>query len=572
MAPVSTFRRDALVAGLLALLLGVAWTWRGWTELSQLRLPDTDDVVRLQQIRDWLGGQRFADLTQHRLGTGLPMHWSRLPDLVPAALIASGTPLLGPHQAEMLAVIAWPLLLFAAALLLVARIARALGGDTLATTALVVAAIGYPATTLFMPGRIDHHGLQMVLLLGATLTLLRPAGAGAGVAAGLLATASLVIGLETSPLLAAIGAVAVIDWVLGRDGAAERLQGLGVGALVGLAAARGIFATSGWSYPACDGFTGEAWRAAVAVAPVPLALALLGGRLLDKRARAAAAAIAAGVAGGVALLVSPGCLHPYGAVDPVMTRLWLSQVGEAQSPFVAPLGTALGYTGLMLAGIGCSLWRLHATRARGWAVLLALQLVAAAITLVELRGAYAGALLAAPALAAAIGVARRRGSLPVAAAWTASAGMLYPIAADALTAVRVLQPAAQGDCASPAMLAALNRLPAGIVLAPIDAGAYLLAGTRQSVVAAPYHRNEGGNLATYGFYLGDASTAGAIARRWHVTYALSCAAMPGPRRAAGLPGWQRIGTMPDGAAIWSPHDSGPMIRTGAILPRAPAER
>ncbi|HWU96364.1 MAG TPA: hypothetical protein VN029_12260, partial [Sphingomonas sp.] len=67
------------------MVLSLAWTLRDWHDLAALRLPDTDDVVRLQQIRDWLAGQHFADLAQHRLGAapGLEMHWSRLADLVP---------------------------------------------------------------------------------------------------------------------------------------------------------------------------------------------------------------------------------------------------------------------------------------------------------------------------------------------------------------------------------------------------------------------------------------------------------------------------------------------------------
>lgn len=559
----SALRRDLLLASLLALVLGATWAWRDWANLQRLHLPDTDDVARLQQIRDWLAGQPFADLAQHRLGAGVPMHWSRLADLVPAALIGALMPFLGRHAAEVAAVTAWPVLLFAGALFLVARIARALGGGALAGTACAVAAIGYPATTLFVPGRIDHHGLQMVLLLAAVLGLLRPAGAGAGIAAGLLAAASLTIGLETAPLLAVIGAVAVTDWVLARDGAGGRLQGLGIGALAGLLLARGVFATSAWDYPACDGFTGQAWRAAIVMALAPFCM-LAAERFKLRRihgdtnhpfagwpARAGTAALVLFGLTGVALVLSPACLRPYGGVDPVMARLWLSQVGEAQSLFAAPLATAIGYAGLMTAGIAATIWRLDATRARGWSVLLAFQLAALAITVIQLRGAYAGALLAAPGLAAVIGAARERGAIRLGAAWLASAGMLYPLAAQALTPARGTTPSTRGDCASPALLARLDRLPPGLVIAPIDAGAYILAGTRRRVLAAPYHRNGAANLAAYLFYLGDARTAAAQADRWRASYWLGCAAMPGPARAAGLPGWKAAAILPDGATIWA---------------------
>ena len=546
--PARSLHRDALVALLLAALLGAAWAWADRGALVQLRLPDTDDAVRLQQIRDWLAGQAFADLRQHRLAGGLAMHWSRLADLGPAALIATLAPLLGPHAAEVAAVTLWPPILFAGALFLVARIARAV--DVEPVTAAVIAAVAFPATTLFLPGRIDHHNLQMLFLLGAALAGVRAPSGGAGVAAGLLAAASLTVGLEAAPMVAGLGAVAVAEWIAAREGARERLQGLGVGALVGLAAAKGIFATSDWSYPACDGFTGQAWRAAVLVAPVPLVLALLDDRLTGRRARAGAATGVAAVAAGAALWLSPSCLSPYGQVDPVMARLWLSQVGEAQPLFAASPATALGYAGLAIVGLVCTGFQLRRTRAWGWAVLFAVQLAAAAVTLTALRGAYAGALLAAPALAAAVADARRLGALRLAGAWAASAGMLYPLAADALTPVQAERAVARGDCASPAMAAALDALPPGTVMAPVDAGAYLLAATRQRLIAAPYHRNGAGNRASYGFYGGDPAAAEAIAWRWRVSYALSCAAMPGPAHV--LAGWARLRTLDDGAVIYAP--------------------
>ena len=159
---------DMLIALALACVLTAVWTWRDWANLAALRLPDADDVMRLQQIRDWLGGQAFGDLTQHRLGaSGVPMHWSRLADLVPGAIIWCLQGVIGRHGAELIAVIAWPAMLLAAAIALTGRIARIVGGDEVAAPAMVVAAIAYPASTLFVPGRIDHHGLQLVLLLVA---------------------------------------------------------------------------------------------------------------------------------------------------------------------------------------------------------------------------------------------------------------------------------------------------------------------------------------------------------------------------------------------------------------------
>ncbi|TGX52614.1 hypothetical protein E5A73_13235 [Sphingomonas gei] len=509
------------VALLLAGLLSVAWTVQGWTNLSALRLPDTDDVVRLQQIRDWLGGQAFGYLAQHRLGAqpGLEMHWSRLPDLVPGALIALLSPLVGAHAAELTAVILWPALLFAAALMLVAGIARTLG--TSGPLAALVAALAYPATTLFMPGRIDHHGLQMVLLLVVARTAIGRGTLVAGAAAGIASAASLVIGIETAPLLAVGGAAIVVRWALdGREGQA-RLAGYAVALVLALAAASALLRTSGWNWPGCDGFTAELWRAAQLAALAPLALVAFGFAAESSKARGIAVLVAASVAIVGALALSPGCLRPYRQVDPLLARLWLANVAEAQPLFGAPLAHAIGYAGSMLVGIAAAGWAWRGTREGRWLVLLALQLAALGLALIQLRGAYAGALFAAPALAALITAARAKGLIALLPAWLVSAGLLYPLAADALAPPAAIGPAT-ASCSGPAALAHLAALAPGTLMAPIDMGAWTLAATPHRVVAAPYHRNTAGNLAMYRFFLGPTGNAQAIARQWHVDYVALC--------------------------------------------------
>ena len=172
-----------------------------------------------------------------------------------------------------------------------------------------------------------------------------------------------------------------------------------------------------------------------------------------------------------------------------------------------------------------SAWRLHATRDRRWAALLVLQLAACVLTATQLRGAYAGAMLAAPGLAAGIAAARARGAGWLAGAWIASAGMVYPIAAQAVAFVPHANPAASapaGSCIAPEALAELAALPPGRLLAPLDLGAYALGATRLAVVGAPYHRNNAGNLAVYRFFLGSPETAARIARDWQVRYIALC--------------------------------------------------
>lgn len=512
--------RDLGVALLLTVVLCAAWTLRDWHDLAALRLPDTDDMARLQQIRDWLAGQPFGDLAQHRLGPapGLEMHWSRLADLVPAAWIVLLSPWLGGHGAVLAAVILWPASLFCAALALTGAVARRLGAPP--ATAILLAALAYPATSLFLPGRIDHHGLQLVLILLLARALLGTGSFRAGAGAALAVTASLVIGLETLPLLGVAGAALVLLWVMDRPGSRDRLLGFGFVLPIALAGAGILFRTSGWSMPACDGFTGLLWRVAqcAAIAPMGLALFAVAGPW-TLRSRAAAAGIAGVAVAGAVLLLAPQCLDPYGEVDPLLARLWLAEVGEAQPLFGAPPANAIAYAGLALVGLVASLAIARRARVAGWWVLAALQCTALAITLFQLRGAYAGAMLAAPALAVTIGAARTRGPLALAAAWIAATGILYPIAATAIFPPRA---AAGPSCTTPESLARLAALPPGHLLAPLDLGAYALAATPHAVLAAPYHRNNRGNRAMYDFFLGQPAQSEAIAREWGIDYVAFC--------------------------------------------------
>lgn len=517
-------RGDALCALALAALLGAVWAFGDWGSLSARHLPNADAMLRLQQIRDWLAGQGFADLRQHRLGVapGVALEWSRLPDIAPGAIIAALTPIAGVALAELIAVIVWPTALFGAALLLVTRIARALGGSAVARTATVVAAIAFPATTIFLPGRIDVDGLQIVLVLVMIRALVARPAIEPGLVAGLAAAASLVIGIESVPLIAAVGGAMAIEWLRARSGADDRMMGLGIGLGAGLLAASIVFRPIVWNYAACDGFTMTAWRAAVIAAFAPMGMALAARDIASPATRAVLGTIIVGVIGTGIVLVAPECLVPYGGVDPMLVALWRDKVGSAQSVLVATLPSAIGYAGVMIAGVLASGWRLSVTRDQRWAGLLIVQLAALLLSCAQMRGAYAGAILAAPGLAAVIAAARARGFMPLAGAWITSAGMLYPIAAQAFVPSRENGATAADGCTAPATLATLQRLPPGGLLAPLDLGAYAVGATQLSVLGAPYHRNAAGNLAVYRFFLGSPAQAAAIVRGWNVRYVALC--------------------------------------------------
>ncbi len=523
--------RDLAVACALALLLSIAWCARDWHQLSALYLPDTDDGMRLQQIRDWLGGQRFSDLTQYRLGPdGVAMHWSRIPDLVPAAIIGLLTPLVGPHGAELTAVILWPAILFAGALLLVGAIARALGVQP--AVAQVIAAIAYPASTLFLPGRIDHHGLQLVLLLIVALMLLRPMSWRGAAAAGMATALSLAIGMETAPLLAVAAAILVLQWIADAPGSQLRLGAWSVTLTLMLATEAALLRTNGWNIAACDGFTATLWRAAQGAAIAPLVLVLAGFVIRDRRVRTGMALLAVLA---LVVLAAPQCLSPYAGLDATLSSIWLANVAEAQPLFGADPAIAIGYAGLMTVGIAASAWCARAdTR---WLPLLALQLASFAVASLQLRGAYPGAILATPSLAALVASARARGTVQLVLAWIAAAGIAYPAMATALMPRGEPRPAreASGGCPADVAIAQLAGLPPGRVLAPVDLSAVALPATGHRFLTGPYHRNQEGNLALYRILLATPDRARTDIAALDIDYFVYCPGSFGEAEARAEP-------------------------------------
>lgn len=495
-------RPHHLAALALACVLSSVWAVRDWHALSVLRLPDTDDVMRLQQIRDWIAGQPFADVSQHRLAGGLAMHWSRIGDVVPAALILALRPFTGQHAAEIAAVIAWPVVQFALLLGIVGSIAERLSSGARGT-AIVLAALAYPASALFLPGRIDHHAMQLILVLVQLRALLAPPDWRSGAVAGAAAAIGAAIGLETIPFAIVTGAL--VAWQGGH-----RQLGFGAALALGLAALLPIAGHGG----TCD-----------TIAPLaPLAIA--GGIALMLTARLGTARLPALALVGVGIAwlgwgaVSPCLAGPYGTVDPLVARLWLANVEEARPLLSVPLVQLISYAGLMLVGVALALavaWR----RRGGWTTFVAYQLVGLTIALAQLRGVYVGTALAAVPIAVLLAEARAAGRmLRVAGLWIAGAGLLYPIAASALVPQR--QDADAPSCTAPDALARLNGLPPGRLMAPIDVGPYAIGATGLEVIAAPYHRNDAGNAAMYRFFLGPPTEARAIADRWAVTSVALC--------------------------------------------------
>ena len=114
-----------------------------WTEIRWFGLPDTDDNMRIMQVRGLLHGQGWYDLRQHRMNPpfGANIHWSRLVDLPIAGLILGLRPFLGGAGAERWAVAIAPMLPYLLLLVSLALTARRLLGAKAYPLALITVAL-----------------------------------------------------------------------------------------------------------------------------------------------------------------------------------------------------------------------------------------------------------------------------------------------------------------------------------------------------------------------------------------------------------------------------------------------
>src|SRR5436305_11712175 len=209
-----------------ALLLGAAWLLacvqllaQNWTDTA-LTLADTDDAMRLAQLRDWLGGQDWFDMRQTRVAGGYESHWSRLIDAGLGGTLWVFDLFAEPELSERLKRTIWPMLWLLPTMAGTAAIAWRIAGREAALIALLLAVVGLPAFHQFRPGRIDHHNVQIALsVLAVAATVWSDRVRWAAVAAGAVTGFAMAIGLECLPYLLVCAVAFAVRYVVDPNGA-----------------------------------------------------------------------------------------------------------------------------------------------------------------------------------------------------------------------------------------------------------------------------------------------------------------------------------------------------------------
>jgi hypothetical protein len=520
-----------------------------WARIRWFALGDTDDNMRIMQVRALLHGQGWYDLRNYRMNPpfGANIHWSRLVDLPIAALILGLRPFLGGAGAERWAVAIAPMIPYLLLLWSVALTARRLLSPTAYLLAFIALFFAGSNNGMFVPERIDHHGWQLALLALSVSGIADRDRLRSGIVLGVSTALSLAIGLEMIIYLALAGTAVVLFWV---DEPAERERlgayAISLGGTVALAFL--VFASNDNHAPVCD-----------ALSPVWLSDALIGSALMlalawvspgDWRRRLALAFGAGLVLAAFHALTWPQCLHRLEGVSPEVERLWLSHVKEARPVYmhgwrIATLIVALPITGAV--GWALLAWKSWGDRELRRRVLgAALPGIAAGLLLLwQTRTGPAAQMLSVVGCAALTwylttyvwnlkwpersvgGQVYSPRSLATAAAAVVGMGAVIPIVVGFIPE----PPASARDkqigrannlCGSLWGLRPIALQPKGVVMTFVDLGPRLIAVTHHDAITGPYHRNGQQIADVMNFWRGPEAQAHALAAKYHVNYVLSC--------------------------------------------------
>ncbi len=306
-----------------------------------LFVGDIDDQMRELQIRSLLSpAGRWFDLTLPSISMpeAYISPWSRMIDMPYVAIATMLRPFMSLDHALALAFQIWPPVMLALFCLIVAFIVRRLmGGMLMSPTSWLLALMLMTvlmaiAVFEFVPGRIDHHNAQLVVMMLMMAGFIRWDRVG-GLFAGAAGALSIVIGLECLPLVVVAYGLLVLSYVADVQGSRTMVVAAGIAmSAVATFAALAFIGPAGALSAQCDAFS----------APYLFLMIGLSGSLacvawvLPERASATGRLLWSGLSGlfalGLAAWLFPRCLNgPYDIIDPLSRTLWFSRIWQEKS-------------------------------------------------------------------------------------------------------------------------------------------------------------------------------------------------------------------------------------------------
>lgn len=533
--------------------------------LWQGAFADSDDMVHLVRVTDWLQGQNWFDPVLRRLAPpeGVSIHFSRLAEWPLAAIMGSLHAFgVGWTAAAYLASGIWPLVLLVFFLMAVAWAAKPFLPRDWERLALWPALFAIPLMAQFSPGRVDHHGLAMILVLmafGCAVRLMQePHVLKWALGGGFFLAFGQAVALETLPwVLAFSGWVGVLVTLKGKGYAGTALVfgfALYVFSLLFLAVTvspSGFFDLNPLAY---------SWLYVLLAGTLAVFLGVAAMTALYGKAwmRFAAGIGIVGASAVLLLAFFPTFLSrgPYAGMDPQLASLMLSSINEAVPLTQRTESYAVFFASLFFCslGLGTSLGFMLKSKEDEelWTWLfVSLSLLAAVFLTVAYQARflfYADLLSIAPLsvlLYRSLLWARQRFRGRRLAAMELFlillvgpiAGVLIPASADGRSFNKgvLLFPVvfeADMSCAPPGLWQLLS-LPNGYgsrprrIMNTMNEGGALLFHTPHNVFSAPYHTNVKGNLESIRFFQEESpNEAKKIAQKNQIDLVLVCKDLP----------------------------------------------
>lgn len=521
------------------------------------KMGDPDDQMRILQVRDWVAGQSWWDITQYRMNApaGGDMHWSRLVDVPLAFFIMLLTPFVGQAIAEQVSASIVPLLTLGVALWFYALGARRLFGAAVAVVATALVITIVPFTTQMLPMRIDHHGWQIVCFASAMWALFdRQAKIWSAIVLGLSCALWIEISLEGLPFAALMLGLSALGWVfpqLGLASDSRRLQFPVALASTAIGTVAFFSITESWTSPNfCDALSPVHIGALSAMAAVVVAAALL-----EKKAAIFAmvyfrlTACATAAVGGAAVLLSlaPQCAgDAFAGLDPLVREYWFSRVPEGLPLWAVQLDFAIQQYAYMLAGcLALAMVTLFnkqlstADKIHTALLFLGTCIIGAFVSRTAVYAMMVANILLAASLVYLFVAADNyknvfpRMALRIAAIFLAMPNLSAQFVLNKVHAAQVkADPVseklhAQFEkqallCQKASAAAALNSLPASGFMAGLDTNPAIMQFTHHTVVASGHHRNQGAMADVIRTFVGTQDEAARIIDARNIRYLVTC--------------------------------------------------
>ena len=467
-------------------------------------VQDIDDIARRLQIADLLRDGEWHDLKWPFLAMPEPYvsPWSRLVDLPYVLVTWLFQPALGQDAAFEIARFVVPLLWLIAYAWLAVRLIREILGEQPSLPQIGAAAVASLFAVIeFMPNRVDHHNVQIVLLLALCLGIVSKHRF-AGILVGVASVLSIAVGLECAPYIAlALAGVAIHAALAPNSTMVARLSLTGW-SLLAFTLPAGLLLTGGTLFQTqCDALSAP-WASALIAAGVvaagaPVIWKRLG--LHSPTARLGVLVAGALVVLGVLWTAFPEChAGPYTMINETAHTYWISNVIQEKGPAgaFARGENLLVLIFMVLLALTLGAWMNPKTYRSPVLILLLIATLGTLLTAWQMRNFKFPAALLPLFLPLFIERVREDGGARRAIAvllppalLLASFALLVKPTGRALTLIDYME----GDACRDADLSSLETLPASRIMAPLGLSLTLAeyisdTGSPHKIAAMPFHR------------------------------------------------------------------------------------